>query len=380
VINGVKVDRLTAGGRLNDVFRMVVGMHSASALLGPLVHRDRITMWATNPYGLGAFHVSVRSNPDVVAVINWYGGSLAYQADLAQRIRGFALVGVPLFHTECHWPEGTLYGELLERCDAVVAMTQHEKTFIEQRSPGNNTYAVGAGVDPAAFAGADGNRIRARYGIGDAPLVGYVGRMDPSKGVATLIHAMKSVWQKEPRAHLLLAGGGLVPGAAPRDEVARALAGLTSAERARVITTGPFSDAEKASLYDALDVFAMASAAESFGIAYLEAWMCRKPVIGSRLGSTQCVVDDGRDGVLVSPGNPEELAGAIVRLLSERAAAAQMGRLGHAKTMAHFTWDRITDTVEHIYGEAQVAAMKPRSSGSRARRKQGLLDAKIQRS
>jgi glycosyltransferase involved in cell wall biosynthesis len=213
-------------------------------------------------------------------------------------------------------------------------------------------HVIGVGVDSAAFRDADGRRVRARYGIGDAPLVGYIGRMDAAKGIDVLVRAMRSVWRVVPEARLLLAGGVAEQSREGGRFLSVALEALSPDERSRIVLTGRFADEDKASLFDALDVFAMPSLAESFGIVYLEAWMRRKPVIASRLGATEFVIDDGVDGDFVSPGDAGELAAAIVRLLGDRDRRRRFGAAGYAKTLARFTWDRITDAVEGLYGQA----------------------------
>jgi glycosyltransferase involved in cell wall biosynthesis len=363
VLNGVTVSRFRPADKVHDLFNGLLGLRGAHRLLGLAVGEDRIQMLAIGPCSLSAFRLIARLKPEVVAVSNWYCGALAYQACLARRLWTFALVGIPLFHTERDWSRSSLYAGMLERCDAVLALTEHERTFIEQRCARDNVHVVGVGVDPTMFRNADRGRIRDRYGIGDAPLVGYVGRMTAVKGVAILIEAMKIVWRTDSRVRLLLAGAGLPTGAGGQDDIARTLAGLSEAERSRIIIVGGFTDGEKAAIFDALDVFAMPSIAESFGIAYLEAWVCRKPVIGSRIGSTQCVIENGVDGLLVEPENPEDLAGAIRRLLSNRPLREQMGRAGCSKTISRFTWDAITDKVEHIYHQLEMTIVDQRPAG-----------------
>jgi glycosyltransferase involved in cell wall biosynthesis len=113
-----------------------------------------------------------------------------------------------------------------------------------------------------------------------------------------------------------------------------------------------FPESEKASIFDACDVFAMPSIAESFGIAYLEAWLCAKPVIGARIGAVQCVIEDGRDGLLVDPEDAGGLAGAILKLVRDADLRQRLGRRGQEKTLARFTWARITDAIEAVYLEA----------------------------
>ncbi|MEQ1844379.1 MAG: glycosyltransferase family 4 protein, partial [Nitrospira sp.] len=124
---------------------------------------------------------------------------------------------------------------------------------------------------------------------------------------------------------------------------------LTSFERSRVIHICDFKDSDKASIFDALDVFVLPSVGESFGIAYLEAWVCGKPVIGADIGPTRDVIQNGVDGLLAKPDDPNDVAEKIVELLLDQRKREQMGQNGRAKTLARYTWDRIIDRMENIY-------------------------------
>lgn len=95
-------------------------------------------------------------------------------------------------------------------------------------------------------------------------------------------------------------------------------------------------------------MFALPSIAESFGIVYLEAWLCEKPVIGA----VQCVIEDGQDGFLVDPHGTGELSEAILRLIGDPDLCRRFGRRGREKTLASFTWSEVTDAVEAIYAES----------------------------
>ena len=338
VINGVSVTRLNNTYKLH---RRVFALRGAHRALGLALDADRLRLLSNTPCSLRAFFLTLRSQADVVVVANWYHGSLAYQTSLAREMGRFALVGVPLFHTERPWALSPLFAQMLAKCDAVVAMTEHERRFIQARSRRPNVHVVGAGVDPESFTGADGSSIRSRYGIGDAPLVGYVGRLSASKGVVTLINAMKLVWRESPHAR---PPSGWFRSSRDRARGRGRPPGICNAVRrraGRIIGCSSFDEEEKASIFDALDVFAMPSVAESFGIAYLEAWMCRKPVIGSRIASTECVISDGTDGRLVPPNDPQALATVIGELLADRQICDRMGRAGHAKTTRSFTWEKV---------------------------------------
>jgi len=162
---------------------------------------------------------------------------------------------------------------------------------------------------------------------------------------------MKTVWKWNSDVRLVLAG----PLSNRAKEVATAIEGLPNFEKERLVDIGTFSERDKASIYDSFDVFVLPSMAESFGIAYLEAWACGKPVIGARIGPTQCVIDEGIDGLLVDSNDPQDIARAIIALLSDREMRERMGRSGHAKTIAQYTWDKVTDKVEKLYLELVAA-------------------------
>jgi glycosyltransferase involved in cell wall biosynthesis len=132
--------------------------------------------------------------------------------------------------------------------------------------------------------------------------------------------------------------------------------GLTSFERERIVRIDDFAESDKPSIFDAFDVFALPSTAESFGIAYLEAWLCRKPVIGASIGPTRCVIDDGVDGLLVDPDDSQDIAKSIIELLSDASQRRSMGEKGYAKTVSYFTWEQVTDKMEGLYLDLTSAA------------------------
>jgi glycosyltransferase involved in cell wall biosynthesis len=233
---------------------------------------------------------------------------------------------------------------MIAACDVLIANTDYEAKSLKN-SGAKNISVGGVGIWPSLFKEADGNKIRTKYDLKNLPVVGFVGRADIPKGAVMLLEAMKSVWKWNETVHLVLAG----PHLDPHGPVAQFLNNMPMVERKRVIQINDFSESEKASIFDALDVFVLPSVAESFGIAYLEAWMCRKPVIGARIGSSKCVIKEGEDGLLVTPGKPEELAETIIVLLNDTELRRRMGDAGRAKTLANFTWEHVTDRVEKVY-------------------------------
>jgi glycosyltransferase involved in cell wall biosynthesis len=334
----------------NYTFERFLKRRGAYRLLRTVLREDRIRMLGRGPLSARLFLELLRCKADVVGIFGWWASLLPFEACLVKRFRQWRMVGIPMFHTEEAWSREAVYPPLLNGCDAIITSTGYEQRFVEERLARRAQILIsGVGIDPDAFTDRDGRRIRTRYSMGKGPVVGYVGRIVPSKGIPGLVKAMRVVWQWNPDVRLVLAGPRTLVGMRADQEIDLALAGLSDAERARVLLLGEFAERDKASIYDSLDVFAMPSTGESFGIAYLEAWMCGKPVIGANVGSTPSVIRDGVDGLLVDPQDPAHIGQAVVRLLKDPAERARLGQAGYGRTVSEFTWERVIDRFEGLY-------------------------------
>ena len=113
---------------------------------------------------------------------------------------------------------------------------------------------------------------------------------------------------------------------------------------------GRVSDDAKAQLFRTADVFASpATGGESFGIVLLEAMAAGTPIVASDIHGYKGVVRRGREGLLVPPREPRELAVAIDKLLRDPGLREQMGAAGQARA-EEFSWPRVTAKVEDYYG------------------------------
>jgi glycosyltransferase involved in cell wall biosynthesis len=349
-VGAVTVRRFTGHG---GIPRLLLRIPGAYRTLRTLLGADYYRMLADGPWLPQALVAAVRLRPDVVLVASAEHEALLLQFALLRHLSSARLVALPLLHLQHAWSQSPLIVRYLSRFHAVVANTEYEKAFIDRVCPrGPSSRAVGVGVAPEHFRHRDGRAIRERYGLGDDRVVGYVARLEPEKGAVKLIEAMRLVWREEPGTRLLLAGHRFDAGSAADRALRVAVDALSPTERSRLTLVNGFPESEKASIFDACDVFAMPSIAESFGIAYLEAWLCAKPVIGARIGAVQCVIEDGRDGLLVDPEDAGGLAGAILKLVRDADLRQRLGRRGQEKTLARFTWARITDAIEAVYLEA----------------------------
>ncbi len=226
---------------------------------------------------------------------------------------------------------------LLAQADLVVSPTPGATEVVAGWGiPRNRLMTLPMAVEHAEVTGGDPQRLRARLGLAPGGrLVGQLGALDPNKGTTDLIVAVDAM-NREPRRSapttLVLAGS------ATPEFIAFLNAGGWR-DRPWLRLLGPIPPAEVPDFYAALDVFAMPSRTDSFGIVYLEAWANHKPVVAAAAGGVPEVVTHGRDGLLVPFGDVDALARALSTLLDDPSTAARLGAAGRALVEAGYTWD-----------------------------------------
>jgi glycosyltransferase involved in cell wall biosynthesis len=354
MLNGVRVIRVKPmGGPLNRVHQWWLRQRGGWRTTTWIMGQD---LWSLGlPSGLAMLPRLARLQADVVTSINWYFG-VSFWACPPRRLRRAARVAIPILHIEREWAHKPVYARMLNDCDAVLVCTDAERDFVQARG-GREISVAGAGVDPSRFERRDGACIRARHGIGDRPVVGFVGRQETLKGAATLIEAMHTVWRHVPNAMLLMAGQR----AHREPAVTKMLAALCAADRAKVVLIDDFADDDGPSIMDACDLLALPSVEESFGLVMIEAWMCGKPVIGGDIASTRCIIEPGVDGWTATPFDSANLAAKILDLLGDPAKRAQFGERGRAKVLSRYTWDRVTDAWEATFQKAAALPQTPQT-------------------
>lgn len=172
------------------------------------------------------------------------------------------------------------------------------------------------------------------------PLVLFVGRLVPYKGVSGLLSAISRI-----PASLVVVGEGPLRPSLERQAAANGLS-----ERVRF--AGEVDERELAALYQACDVFALPSITrqETFGVVQLEAMTRGKPVVSTRLQTgVDWVNRDGETGVVVPPGDVDALAAAIDRLLSNAEERRRMGLAGQARARTMFGVESMTSAILDLY-------------------------------
>lgn len=191
----------------------------------------------------------------------------------------------------------------IKNADSAVCVSEFLRRELKERV-GMDGFVIYNKVDERFRRGLDGSSIRRRYGIGNDPLVLYVGRIVPHKGVHILIEAFRRVRREIPNAKLLIVGRHYYV------EYSKRLRGMVDES---VIFAEDVPDDELPLYYAACDVYATCSLWEGFNLPIAEAQACGKPVVAFRVGSHPEVVDG--HGTLVEAGDVVQFSEACIRKL-----------------------------------------------------------------
>ena len=206
---------------------------------------------------------------------------------------------------------------------------------------------IPCGVDTDLFRPGDRAAARRALGVGGEPLLLYVGRLAPIKGLDTLLMALACFRERDASARLLIVGGEAdEAGTDATSPLARRAAELGLADA--VTFVGPQPQDSLARYYTAADATVLPSYYESFGMVALEAMACASPVVASRVGGLQTTVRDGVTGFLVPEGDACALAAGIERLLADRDLAWRIGREG-VRWAAQHRWPCVAEAIVREY-------------------------------
>ena len=251
-------------------------------------------------------------------------------------------VNVATFHAYAGFSPSYELGSKLMRGHAArlhgrIAVSAAARHFIDRFFPGDYK-VIPNGVDVPRFANAG---PVARWQDGTPNLL-FVGRHEPRKGLLDLLKAHRILRKTGYDDRLLVVGSGPQEREARRYVATRGLQGVEF--------LGRVSEAEKAQLFKTADIYVSpATGGESFGIVLLEAMAAGAPIVASDIHGYKGVVRRGREGLLVPPHDPRELATAIGRLLDDPPLRAEMAAAGRQRAEA-FSWPSVTAKVEDYYG------------------------------
>ncbi|MDX6645560.1 MAG: teichuronic acid biosynthesis glycosyltransferase TuaC [Miltoncostaeaceae bacterium] len=200
------------------------------------------------------------------------------------------------------------------------------------------------GADTRVFLPRERAEARARLGLpDDGPVVSYVGKLVPRKGVDALIEALGLLARRPGGAPLLAAVG--IGELRPALEARVRELGLGE----RVRFAGKVPHDEVAWWIAAGDVFVLPSLSEGLPTVVCEAMACARPVVATAVDGTPEIVEDGETGFLVPPRDPRALAAALARVLDDPTLADRLGARAHERALERYTWAANAERMEALY-------------------------------
>jgi D-inositol-3-phosphate glycosyltransferase len=301
-----------------------------------------------------AAHLAASGGADVIHANYWLSGVAGHQLKHE--------LGLPLvmtFHTFARVKAEGGDPEPLERehaeaaiigcTDALcVSCTEEETQFLRLYGPpAGRTEIVAPGVEHAFFSPGDRDGARSALGLGDAPILMLVGRIQPLKGLDVAVRALHHLRRSD--ARLVVVGGASGPASTRYLAEVEALAhDLRVARQLRFVPPQPHH--LLSTYYRAADVVLVPSRSESFGLVALEAAACGVPVVASAVGGLRTLVDHGHTGFLVEGRLPEVFAAYTAEILENPALAAELER-NAAERGRRYTWSLAAARLRRLYAD-----------------------------
>ena len=325
-----------------DAFGALPGMLGAAGCPVDLVGRG-LSVFALRAYR-DAMRIVHEWKPDIIHGAVYEGVAMAAVAGRLGRVP--VVIGEETSEPVGRSAAGnTLYRVFCGLTDRMIAVSPAVSDYLVKgiHLPRAKVTLVPNGVAaPMTENSSAAETIRSEFALGpDSYVIGTVGRLEDShKRISDLVRAMPALCNHIPDPRLLVVGDG--------QDVAmlRSLAAdLGVADRVHFCGY----QADTAGYYRVMNVFALASAHEAFGLVLVEAMLLGLPVVATRVGGIPTVVDDGITGVLVPALDPPALATALISLHRDPALRQMMGTRGKLRAEAEFGAARYVEAIDGLY-------------------------------
>lgn len=247
--------------------------------------------------------------------------------------------------------------QVVARADRIIAATPAEQAQLEwlYKVDSRKVTVIPPGVDTSHFYPIPADEARQFIGLAsDARMILFVGRIEPLKGVATLIQAVACLRLKDLKepVHLAVIGGDPEAGA---DDISEEMIRLQKlcddlTVGKMVVFLGKRGQDTLPYYYSAAEVVVMPSYYESFGMVALEAMACGTPVIASQVGGLAFLVQDGVTGYTVPTEDHIALCERLTSLLGDETLRRKMGN-NAVENAQNYIWEKIASQIVHVYNE-----------------------------
>ena len=231
---------------------------------------------------------------------------------------------------------------LANQCQRIIASTEREKEQLNALygAPSDRISVIPCGVNLDLFKPMDRNNARRQLSFNDDRIILFVGRIEPLKGIDSLLRAMTYL-KDTPNLKLIIVGGD----ARSQDEVERLKIICQKLNILDLVTFLPLVKQEKLPYYySAADICVIPSHYESFGLVALESLACGTPVVTTRVGEMENIIRQGETGYVLDDNSPHQLADKISLLLS-RPNDGEESINSMLASVAGFRWSNIADMI-----------------------------------
>ncbi len=233
---------------------------------------------------------------------------------------------------------------LIQQADRIFVQTQLEqKAVLSLGIDSSRVTLQGLGVDPAECTQGCRERADQRWQLPrDSLRIGHLANLSEEKGSADLLRAACLLYERKAPFTLILAGPAM-------PNFRRVWKTVPLAIRQHVRILGVLPEEAKADFYAALDIFALPSRSDSFGLVLLEAWANAIPCVGYRAGGIAEVIQHKQDGLLTPCGDVHALTDALQQLISSQSLREKLGQQGLTKIEKHHCWTDKLEIVRQVY-------------------------------
>jgi glycosyltransferase involved in cell wall biosynthesis len=233
--------------------------------------------------------------------------------------------------------------DLLRSADGVFVQTAWEQDAARMIGiPEEKIILQGMGVDPRECTGGDRQKARQEWKVADNEIVvGHLANLSVEKGTVDLLEAAAQRWDAKTDDFRVVLAGAAMPNFRDYWHSYR--------WKERVHYLGVLDDRQKCDFYAGIDVFALPSRSDSFGLVLLEAWANGVANVAYRAGGPAELIRDGKDGLLVECGQVFMLGRALSDLARYDDMRRRLGEAGRQRTMSEFFWSDKLWLVEDAY-------------------------------
>lgn len=239
---------------------------------------------------------------------------------------------------------------LLINANKVIVISEFmERKLIELGVKEEDITIIPMCVDTNIFMPRDCEGLRQKLNLKDKRVILTASRLVERKGQDVVIKSLPKVIKEVPNIAYVIVGSG------PTEDKLKTLVKDLALEK-YVIFIRWLTQIRLVDYYNLCDIFVMpnrkledTAEIEGFGVVFLEANACGKPVIGGRSGGVEEAIIDGQTGILIDrPTDPDEVSKAILRLLLDRELSCRMGEIGRKRAQDFFNWNVMAGKLEKL--------------------------------